>query len=109
MNNILAKLLLATALLAPPAAAQATLRSAPPDGFWGGKIAKLDRVEWITMPELRKSRDITVKAMDALQERFYQVMPYVIAGQFLAPKAWHNTITGMTSASVFVFWNVEKK
>ena len=69
-------------------------------------------------PELEARRDsffaaptlaARKQAMDAPQERFYQVMPYVIAGQFLAPKAWRNTITGLTSASEFVFWNVEKK
>ena len=48
-------------------------------------------------------------AMDALQERFYEVMPYVISGQFLAPKAWRDNVTGVVNASEFVFWNVEKK
>ena len=48
-------------------------------------------------------------AMDALQQRFYDVMPYVVTGQFLAPKAWRDNVTGMVNASEFVFWNVEKK
>jgi len=48
-------------------------------------------------------------AMDSLQERFYEVMPYVVTGQFLAPKAWRDNVTGIVNASEFVFWNVEKK
>jgi peptide/nickel transport system substrate-binding protein len=47
-------------------------------------------------------------AMDALQERFYQVMPYLLAGQFLAPKAWRRDLTGIVNASEFVFWGVAK-
>jgi peptide/nickel transport system substrate-binding protein len=49
------------------------------------------------------------QAMDALQERFYQVVPYLVGGQFLAPKAWRSNVTGVVNASEFVFWNVEKK
>lgn len=48
-------------------------------------------------------------AMDALQERFYEVMPYLLAGQFLAPKAWRANLVGVMNASEFVFWNVERK
>jgi peptide/nickel transport system substrate-binding protein len=48
-------------------------------------------------------------AMDALQTRFYELMPYVVVGQFLAPKAWRDTIGGIVNASEFVFWNVEKR
>ena len=33
--------------------------------------------------------------MDSLQERFYQIMPYVVTGQFLAPKAWRDNVTGV--------------
>lgn len=55
-----------------------------------------------TLPE-RKA------AMDSLQERFYEVMPYIVTGQFLTPKAWRNNITGVVDVSEFVFWNVEKK
>jgi peptide/nickel transport system substrate-binding protein len=49
------------------------------------------------------------QAMDALQERFFEVVPYLAAGQFLAPKAWRNNVSGIVNASEFVFWNVEKK
>ena len=39
-------------------------------------------------------------AMDALQQRFYDVMPYVVTGQFLAPKAWRDNVTGVVNASI---------
>jgi peptide/nickel transport system substrate-binding protein len=65
--------------------------------------ARRDRYFAATTAETRK------QAMDALQERFYEVIPYLIGGQFLAPKAWRNNVTGVVNASEFVFWNVEKK
>ncbi len=65
--------------------------------------ARRDRFFAAATGEARKA------AMDALQERFYEVVPYVVAGQFLAPKAWRANVSGVVSASEFVFWNVEKK
>ena len=47
--------------------------------------------------------------MDALQDRFYETVPYVLAGQFLVPKAWRCNVTGVVNASEFVFWRVEKR
>jgi len=49
------------------------------------------------------------QAMDALQERFYAVSPYVLGGQFLVPRAWRANVTNIPNASEFMFWNVEKK
>jgi peptide/nickel transport system substrate-binding protein len=65
--------------------------------------ARRDRFFAAPTPEARQ------QAMDALQERFYEVVPYLVAGQFLAPKAWRSNVTGVVNASEFVFWNVEKK
>ncbi len=64
--------------------------------------ARRDRFFAATTPATQRA------AMDALQERFYEVMPYVIAGQFLAPKAWRKSLSGVMNASEFVFWNVAK-
>ncbi|MBI1773717.1 MAG: ABC transporter substrate-binding protein [Proteobacteria bacterium] len=47
--------------------------------------------------------------VDRIQSRFYEVMPFVLVGQFLAPKAWRANVTGIVNASEFVFWGVEKK
>ncbi len=49
------------------------------------------------------------QAMDTLQERFYEVVPYVLGGQFLVPRAWRSSVTGIGNASEFVFWGVEKR
>jgi peptide/nickel transport system substrate-binding protein len=66
--------------------------------------ARRDRYFAATTPQARQ------QAMDALQERFYEVIPYLTGGQFLAPKAWRNNIiTGVVNASEFVFWGVEKQ
>jgi peptide/nickel transport system substrate-binding protein len=65
--------------------------------------ARRDRYFAATTLEARK------QAMDALQERFYEIVPYLTGGQFLAPKAWRNAVTGVVNASEFVFWGVDKK
>ena len=65
--------------------------------------ARRDRYFAATTLEARK------QAMDALQERFYEIIPYLTGGQFLAPKAWRSNITGVVNASEFVFWGVDKK
>jgi peptide/nickel transport system substrate-binding protein len=65
--------------------------------------ARRDRYFAAPTPDARR------QAMDALQERYFQIVPYVVGGQFLAPKAWRKNIAGVVNASEFVFWNVEKK
>ncbi len=54
-------------------------------------------------PEDRKS------AIEALQKRYYETLPFLITGQFQSPVAYRKTLTGIPDALILVMWNVEKK
>jgi hypothetical protein len=49
-----------------------------------------------------------MKAILALQKRFYEVFPYINTGQFVTPVAWRKTLHGVLNALLFVAWNIEK-
>jgi peptide/nickel transport system substrate-binding protein len=53
--------------------------------------------------------DAKKKWIEAYQARFYQTVPYVPIGQFLAPVAYRKNLSGVLEAARMVFWNVEKK
>jgi peptide/nickel transport system substrate-binding protein len=67
------------------------------------EIEKL-RAEFITAGDADR-----LKVVDKLQKRYYEVFPYIMTGQFLAPFAWRNSVTGVVNAPLFVFWGLEKK
>jgi peptide/nickel transport system substrate-binding protein len=46
---------------------------------------------------------------EQIQKRFYEFFPYVNTGQFTAPVAWRNSLSGVPDALLFVAWNIEKK
>jgi peptide/nickel transport system substrate-binding protein len=48
------------------------------------------------------------QAAEAIQQRFYEFLPYATTGQFLAPIATRNTVSGIVNAPLLVFWNMEK-
>jgi peptide/nickel transport system substrate-binding protein len=47
-------------------------------------------------------------AIDGLQKRFYEFIPYLNTGQFVTPVAWRKTLSGIPNALLFVAWNIEK-
>jgi peptide/nickel transport system substrate-binding protein len=47
-------------------------------------------------------------ALDALQQRLWQVIPYIPAGQFASPFAWRRTLAGFAPTPLQIFWNVTK-
>jgi peptide/nickel transport system substrate-binding protein len=47
-------------------------------------------------------------AIDALQKRFYDFIPYINTGQFVTPVAWRTTLKGVPNALLLVAWNIEK-
>jgi len=49
------------------------------------------------------------KALEALNARLWEVLPYIILGQFERPSAWRKSITGLLRANFPVAWNVEKR
>ena len=53
-------------------------------------------------PEERK------QAIDALQARYFEVVPFIPLGQFTQPIALRKTITGVVQGPYMVYWNLEK-
>ncbi|HEX9464936.1 MAG TPA: ABC transporter substrate-binding protein [Alphaproteobacteria bacterium] len=49
------------------------------------------------------------KAIDAIQERYFEVVPFVAFGQFLRPVAMRANVSGLLNAPYVVYWNIEKK
>ena len=47
--------------------------------------------------------------VERLQKRFYEVVPYVPVGQFYAPIAYRNNLSGILETVRLVLWNIEKK
>ncbi|HUA51179.1 MAG TPA: ABC transporter substrate-binding protein [Candidatus Sulfotelmatobacter sp.] len=47
-------------------------------------------------------------ALEALHRRLWQVVPFVPVGQYAQPLAWRNNVTGLLTATVNVYWNIEK-
>ncbi|MFO1349343.1 MAG: ABC transporter substrate-binding protein [Gammaproteobacteria bacterium] len=43
-----------------------------------------------------------------LQKRYYEFIPYVNTGQYVAPVAWRKSLKGVPNATLFVAWNIEK-
>ena len=54
-------------------------------------------------PEERKA------AIEAIQKRYYEVMPFAITGQFQSPVAYRKNIVGMPKTLNITHWNTEKK
>lgn len=47
--------------------------------------------------------------IDRLQTRFFEVVPYLPVGQFLAPIAYRKNLDGILDTVRLVLWNIEKK
>jgi peptide/nickel transport system substrate-binding protein len=99
---------------------------------WGGGLAMnsplsntptptpCDGKNWFGWPcdeELEKIRlefplappDKQKEIVERLQKRFYEVVPYIPAGQFLAPIAYRKNLSGIQDTPRLVLWNIEKK
>lgn len=48
------------------------------------------------------------QAIDAIQERYLEVVPFAPFGQFLRPVAVRSTVSGLVRGPYLVFWNIEK-
>ncbi len=48
------------------------------------------------------------QAAAAIQQRFYEFLPFSLSGQFFAPLAWRKSLNNFLEAPLPVFWSVEK-
>ena len=82
-------------------------RAANPQDEIKKKQSQLDKLRKayipLTDPAQRKA------AIEAIQKRFYEVMPYAITGQFQSPVAYRKNVVGIPKTLVLTSWNTEKK
>jgi peptide/nickel transport system substrate-binding protein len=69
------------------------------------EAAEALRRNYITAPD-EASRGA---ALEALQRRLWEIVPLVPLGQYKQPLAWRNEVSGLLTATVNVYWNIEKK
>lgn len=62
------------------------------------------RRSWWEEPDRGKRRAI----LERVQERAYQVVPYINAGQFRTNAAWRTNVKGIRPTIIPVFWGVSK-
>ena len=78
------------------------------DATWYGwpcdaKIEAL-RADFIKAGTEEEQKRITT----ALQERYYEYVPYINTGQYLTFNAWRNELKGVIPFMQMVFWNIDK-
>jgi peptide/nickel transport system substrate-binding protein len=73
---------------------------------------------WACDEELEKRRlallgartpDARKAAIDALQTRYFEVLPFIPFGQFVQPVAHRTSVSGLVKGPYLVYWNIEKK
>ncbi len=94
--------------MSSPLTDQPLVATGDPKSAWFGwpkdaEIEKL-RAQFIAA----QTHDEQMAAIDALQKRFYEFIPYINTGQFVTPVAWRKTLSGVPNALLFVAWNIEK-
>jgi peptide/nickel transport system substrate-binding protein len=78
------------------------------EGAWFGwpKDDKLEelRTQWLKANDSEARQEIAVK----IQERAFEVVPYIPTGQWTDKTAYRKNVKGVISAPAFFMWNVEK-
>jgi peptide/nickel transport system substrate-binding protein len=62
------------------------------------------RTQWLKAKDLEERQEIAAK----IQQRAFEVVPYVPTGQYEAKTAFRKNIKGFTSAPALFMWNIEK-
>ena len=83
--------------------------ASPCDGKnWFGWVCdeELERMRLEFITAVGPQRDELAKRY---QTRFYETVPYILLGQYLAPIAHRKSLTGLLETPRLVLWNIEKK
>src|SRR6202049_3817067 len=84
-----------------------TLRTNGKKGHFGwpsdDKIEAL-RAQWIKATTLNERKKLAA----AIQERAFEVVPYIPTGQWKPVTAYHKNVKGVIQAPPYLMWNVEK-
>ncbi len=79
-----------------------------PNGTWAGwptdEIGEKMRTDFIQA----QTQEERLKIIEAFSKRLWEIMPYVVTGQYDAPYAWRTNVTGVLPTSKIVFWNIAK-
>jgi peptide/nickel transport system substrate-binding protein len=62
------------------------------------------RAQWIKAATLNERKKLAA----AIQERAFEVVPYIPTGQWQPVTAYHKNLKGVIQAPAFLMWNVEK-
>ena len=62
------------------------------------------RLEFITATGAQRE-----ELVKRYQNRFYETVPYIILGQYMAPIAYRKNVSGVLETPRLVLWNIEKK
>jgi peptide/nickel transport system substrate-binding protein len=62
------------------------------------------RTQWIRARALDERKKLAA----AIQERAFEVVPYIPTGQWKPVTAYHKNLKGVIEAPAFLMWNVEK-
>ena len=62
------------------------------------------RNEFIAAPD----KEIRMAALEKLRKRLWEVVPYVMTGQYDQPYAWRKNVSGVLPTSKLVLFNIEK-
>jgi peptide/nickel transport system substrate-binding protein len=80
-----------------------------PEGSWAGwpsdEIGEKLRTEFIQATEHKTRMEI----VDKLHRRLWEIVPYVVTGQFDQMYAWRKNVTGVLPTSKLVLWNIAKE
>ena len=98
-----------TALIQQNPIANATLSTACDGTNWQGWPCD-EELEKIRLSFIDARTDAERKAvMEALQRRFFEVVPYIHLGQYFQPLAYRGNVEGLRSAMSLSLWGIEKK
>ena len=79
-----------------------------PNGTWAGwptdEIGEKMRTDFIQA----QTQEERLKIVEAFSKRLWEIMPYVVTGQYDAPYAWRTNVQGVLPTSKIVFWNISK-
>ena len=94
--------------MSSPLTNQPLVATGDPESAWFGWPTDEETEELRTQFIAAQTREEQMAAIEALQKRFYEFIPYINTGQFVTPVAWRTSLQGIPDALLFVAWNIEK-
>ena len=75
---------------------------------WAGWFAD-ERIEELTAEwTVATSQEARLAAIDELQQRGFDLVPFILCGQFPIRTAYRNYLTGMVEGGAAYMWNIRR-